>query len=129
MHVLLVVEMLADSATSFEYLSMFDGNYGYNQILIAYEDVLKMAFRCLRALGTYKWVVIPFGLKNVWLTYQRVINSIFHDYIETFMQIYINDTVIKYASGKGHLDHLRHTFERMRKCGLKMNPIKCAFCV
>lgn len=56
-------------------------------------------------------------------------NSIFHDYIEKFMQIYIDDIVIKYVLGYGHLDHLRQSFERMRNYTLKMNPLKCAFCV
>lgn len=55
---------------------------------------------------------MPFGLKNVGVTYQRVMNSIFPDYIKTFMQIYVYDIVIKSASGNGHLDHLRQSFER-----------------
>lgn len=42
-----VAEMLVDSAVDFEYLSMLDGYSGYNQIFIAEEEVLKMAFRCL----------------------------------------------------------------------------------
>lgn len=53
----------------------------------------------------------------------------FHDYIEAFMQVYIDDIVIKSASGNGHLDHLRQSFERMRRYRLKMNHLKCAFCV
>lgn len=72
---------------------------------------------------------MPFGLKNVRATYHRVMSYISHDYIETFMQIYIDDIVIKSTSGNGHLGHLRCSFERMRKYGLKMSPIKCAFCV
>lgn len=43
---MVVAEMLVDSASGFEYLSMLDGYSGYNQIYIAYEDVSKMAFRC-----------------------------------------------------------------------------------
>ena len=52
-----------------------------------------------------------------------------HDFIETFMQIYIDDIVVKSVSGKSHIDHFRQSFERTRKHGLKMNPLKCAFCV
>ena len=55
--------------------------------------------------------------------------AIFHDFIEYFMQIYIVDIVIKSSFEDGHIDHLRRSFERMRKYGLKMNPLKCAFCV
>ena len=56
-------------------------------------------------------------------------NSIFHDFIETFMQVYIDDIVVKSISGSSHLDHLLQSFERMRKYGLKINPFKCAFFV
>jgi dethiobiotin synthetase len=69
------------------------------------------------------------GLKIAGATYQRAMNSIFHDFIETFMQIYIDDIVVKYVSRKIHINHLRLSFERMRRHGLKMNPLKCAFCV
>ena len=41
----------------------------------------KTAFRCLRAIGVFEWVVIPFGLTNVGTTYQRAMNLIFHDLI------------------------------------------------
>lgn len=58
-----VAEMLVDSATGHIYLSMLNGYSRYNQIFIADEDVEKTEFRCLGALGTYEWVVIPFGLK------------------------------------------------------------------
>src|SRR3954464_8286096 len=122
-----VAEMLVDSAAGFEYLSLLDGYSGYNQIFIADEDVPKTAFRCPGALGTYEWVVMPFGLKNAGATYQRAMNSMFHDFIDKFMQVYIDDIVIKSNSENGHLDHLRQSFERMRKYGLKMNPLKCAF--
>ncbi|XP_050914866.1 uncharacterized protein LOC127129785 [Lathyrus oleraceus] len=88
-----VAEMLVDSAAGHEYLSMLDGYSGYNQIFIAEEDVSKTTFRCPGAIGTYEWIVMPFGLKNAGATYQRAMNSIFHDYIETFMQVYIYDIV------------------------------------
>lgn len=72
---------------------------------------------------------MPFGLKNVEVTYQTMTNSIFHDYMETFMQIYTDDIVIKSAPGKGHLDHLQQSFKRMRK-HTKTKPSKaCFLCV
>lgn len=39
-----MAEMLVDSAAGYEYLSMLDGYFGYNQIFIAKEDVLKITF-------------------------------------------------------------------------------------
>lgn len=92
---MLVAEMLSDSAAGHEYLSMLDGCSRYNQIFIAEEDVPKITFRCPGALGPYERVVMPFGIKNAGATYQREMNSIFHDFIDTFMQIYIDDIVVK----------------------------------
>ena len=51
----------------------------------------------------------------------------FHDFVDEFMQIYIDDIVVKSSLEDDHLEHLRLSFERMRKYGLKMNPLKCAF--
>ncbi|XP_039686971.1 uncharacterized protein [Medicago truncatula] len=122
-----VAEMLVDSAAGFDYLSMLDGYSGYNQIFIAEEDIAKTAFRCPGALGCYEWLVMPFGLKNAGVTYQRAMNLMFHDFIENFMQVYIDDIVVKSSSEERHLEHLRQSFEKMRQYGLKMNPLKCAF--
>lgn len=122
-----VAKMLVNSAVGFECLSLLDGYFGYNQIFILEEDVSKIEFRCHVALGSYEWVVIPFSLKNVGETYHMVMNSIFHDFTETFIQVYIDGIVIKSSSESNHLDHIRQSFERMGKYGLKMNPLKCYF--
>jgi len=122
-----VAKMLVDSTAGFEYLSMLDRYSGYNQIFIAEDYVSKTAFRCRGALGCYEWLVMPFGLKNDGGMYQRAMNSMFHDFIEKFMQVYIDDIVVKSSSEDDHLSHLRQSFERIRQYGLKMNPLKCAF--
>jgi hypothetical protein len=41
--------------------------------------------------------------------------------------VYIDDIVLKLAEFKDHVADLKMAFERMRKYGLKMNPLKCAF--
>ena len=119
--------MLVESAARYEYLSMLDGYSSYNQIYIAEEYVSKTAFRCTWALGCYEWILMPFELKNVGTCYQREMNSMFHDFIGKFMQVYIDDIVVKSSAEKDQLDHLQGSFERMRKYVLKMNPLKCAF--
>ncbi|GKV01311.1 hypothetical protein SLEP1_g13872 [Rubroshorea leprosula] len=70
---------------------------------------------------------MPFNLKNAESTYQRAMNAIFNDMIGKFMEIYIDDVVVKSHGEENHLVHLRKAFERMRQHGLKMNPLKCAF--
>jgi hypothetical protein len=67
------------------------------------------------------------GLKNTDATYQRAMNFIFHEYIGTLVEIYIDDVVIKSRDITKHLADLRKILECTRKHGLKMNPNKCAF--
>ncbi|GAA0172544.1 hypothetical protein LIER_26349 [Lithospermum erythrorhizon] len=45
--------------------------------------------------GLYCWRVMPFGLKNVGATYQRMVNTIFKDQIGKNMEIYVVDMLVK----------------------------------
>jgi hypothetical protein len=54
-------------------------------------------------------------------------NLIFHDLLGIIVEIYIDDIVVKSASLNSHLADWRLAFEKMRRYGLKMNPLKCAF--
>jgi hypothetical protein len=54
-------------------------------------------------------------------------NFIFHEYIGTLVEIYIDDIVIKSEDITKHLADLQKILECTRKHGLKMNPNKCAF--
>ena len=72
---------------------------------------------------------MPFDLKNAGTTYQRAMNTIFHDLIGTIIEVYIDDVVIKSKRRHTHLDDLRQTFMRIRQHNLKMNPAKYAFSV
>jgi hypothetical protein len=94
---------------------------------MAEEDIYKMTFRCPRFVGFFEWVVMTFGLKNVGATYQRAMNSIFHELLGIIVEVYIDDIVVKSAGLKCHLPNLHLAFENMRQYGLKMNPLKCAF--
>ena len=70
---------------------------------------------------------MTFGLKNAGATYQRAMNLIFHDLFGVILEVYIDDIVIKSAGLGNHLADLRLALERMRRYGLKMSPLKCAF--
>ena len=49
-----IADMLVDSASGHEILSLLDGYSRYNQIYIVEEDVSKTTFRCSGAIGTYE---------------------------------------------------------------------------
>ena len=63
-YVMPTANILIDVSSNHGILIFMDEYLGYNQIFVAKFDVHKIAFKCLRALGVYKWIVMPFGLKN-----------------------------------------------------------------
>jgi hypothetical protein len=112
-----IADLLINSASGNKVISFLDGNAGYNQIFMAKEDVSKTVFCSPGFVGFFEWVIMTFGLKNVGATYQRAMNSIFHDLLRVLMEVYIDDVVVKSVGFE----------EYVKKYGLWMNPLKCAF--
>jgi hypothetical protein len=110
-------------------ITFLDGNASYNQIVMSKEDVSKTAFRYLGFNGLFEWVVMTFGLRNAGGTYQRAMNFIFHDLLRVLLEVYINDEVVRSVGFEEHMTDLKLSLERMKKYGLQMNPLKCAFWV
>ena len=93
--------MLVDSTAGHSLLSFMDGFSGYNQILMALEDMEKTSF--ITEWGTYYYRVMPFGLKNVGATYQRAATTSFHDMMHRDIEVYVDDMIVK---SQDRVDHL-----------------------
>ncbi|CAL2271026.1 unnamed protein product [Prunus armeniaca] len=122
-----MADMLVDGAAHNQVLSFMDGNVGYNQIMVAKEDIHKTAFMCPRHISVFEYTKMPFGLRNSGATYQRVMNSVFHDMTGHSLEVYIDDVVIKSSEKGDNVSNLKKAFLRMRQHKLKMNPKKCNF--
>ncbi|CAL8151983.1 unnamed protein product [Prunus armeniaca] len=122
-----MAQMLVVGAAHNQMLYFMDGNAGYNQIMVAEEDIHKTAFMCLGHIGAFEYTVMPFGLRNAGATYQRAMNSVFHDMIGHSLEVYIDDVVIKSPYKGDHVSNLIKAFLRMRQHKLKMNLKKCVF--
>ncbi|RVW84676.1 Transposon Ty3-I Gag-Pol polyprotein [Vitis vinifera] len=119
------IDLLVDGTAGHSMLSFMDGFSGYNQILMAPEDMEKTAF--ITEWGTYCYRVMPFGLKNAGATYQRAATTLFHDMMHRDVEVYVNDMIVKSRGRADHLDALERFFERIRKFRLRLNPKKCTF--
>ncbi|CAL8086809.1 unnamed protein product [Prunus armeniaca] len=122
-----MADMLVDEATRNQMLSFMDGNARYNQIMVTEEDIHKTPFMCPGHIGAFEYTVMPFGLRNSGATYQRAMNSVFHDMIGHSLEVYTDDVVIKSPEEGDHVSNLTRAFVRMRQHKLKMNPKKCVF--
>ncbi|WKA13008.1 hypothetical protein VitviT2T_030345 [Vitis vinifera] len=117
--------MLVDSTAGYSMLSFMDGFSGYNQILMALEDMEKTSF--ITKWGTYCYRIIPFRLKNERATYQRAITTLFHDMMHRDVEVYVDDMIVKSRDRADHLAALQRFFERIRQFRLRLNPKKCIF--
>ena len=64
--------------------------------------------------ANYHYTVMPFGLKNVGATYQRMMTRMFRDKIGCTVEVYIDDMVVKSKEEQKHIDDLRDVFEVLR---------------
>ena len=70
---------------------------------------------------------MPFGLKNVGVTYQRAVTTLLHDLIHKEVEVYVDDMIVKSKDREGRIPALRKFFERIRFYKLQLNPKKCTF--
>ena len=88
-------------------------------------DTEKMTFITLH--GFYCYNVIPFSLKNVGVTYQRLVAKIFRPLLGNTMEVYIDDMLVKSKERFNHTKHLQEAFKLLQRYVMKLNPLKCAF--
>ncbi|KAL5741572.1 hypothetical protein ACOSP7_028304 [Xanthoceras sorbifolium] len=117
--------MMVDATVGHELLSFMDAFSGYNQILMHPNDQEKTAFVTKQGIFYYK--VMPFRLKNVGATYQRLVNKMFREMLGMTIEVYIDDMLVKSLEAERHLEHLRQAFDTLKKYGMKLNPTKCSF--
>ena len=70
---------------------------------------------------------MPFGLKNVVATYQRLMNKMLSHQIGRNVQIYVDDMLVKSIREDKHLNDLLETFDILWSYNMKLNPNKCSF--
>ena len=88
-------------------------------------DVEKRTFITSHDLFCYN--MMPFGLKNVGVTYARLVTKMFRPLLGKTMEVYIDDMLVKFKERPDHAEHLQEAFELIRAYGMKLNPSKRAF--
>ena len=102
-HPLPFSDMILDKVAGSERFSFLDGYAGYNQIHIRPEDQSKTTFTT--DWGTFASRRMPFGLCNAPATFQRAMMVIFQEFLQDFMEVFIDDFCV-YGSHKDHPEDL-----------------------
>ena len=102
------IDQLIDSIAGNKLLSFMDAFSGYNQIMMHPSDKDKTSF--INGQGLYCFKVMPFGLKNIAATYQRMVNKLFKEQIGRSIEVYIDDMITKSRVLEQHTGDLHQTF-------------------
>ena len=89
---------------------------------MAFEDQEKTSFITLE--GNYHYTMIPFGLKNVGATYQRMVTRMFKELISKTVEVYNDDMVVKTKERVGYAHDRVNVFDILRQHKLCLNVEK-----
>jgi hypothetical protein len=121
------IDQMLERLAGRSYYCFLDGYSGYFQVAIAPEDQEKTTFTC--PFGTFAYRRMPFGLCNAPATFQRCMVSIFSEYIESFIEVFMDDFTVHGDSFDSCLKHLTWVLERCIDTNLVLNSEKCHFMV
>nr|KYP69853.1 Transposon Ty3-I Gag-Pol polyprotein [Cajanus cajan] len=100
----LSIDRLVNGASSYAIINFLDAYFGYNQIMMYPLHEENITFITDQSNFCYR--VMPFSLKNVRATYQRLMDKVFHHQIGRNMEVYINNMVVKTTYPESHVDNL-----------------------
>jgi hypothetical protein len=86
------IEDLFDQLRGASVLSKIDLRSGYHQLRIRPSDIPKTTF--IIKYGLYEFTIMSFGLTNVLAYFMYLMNSVFMDYLDKFVVVFIDDILI-----------------------------------
>ncbi|CAN6552230.1 unnamed protein product [Malus baccata var. baccata] len=121
------IDQMLERLAGYAFYCFLDGYSGYNQIVITPEDQEKITFTC--PFGTFAYRRMPFGLCNAPTTFPRCMMSIFSDYVEKIIEVFMDDFSVFGDSFDGCLHNLSLILKRCVETNLVLNWEKCHFMV
>ncbi|KAJ8045955.1 hypothetical protein HOLleu_09080 [Holothuria leucospilota] len=102
------------------YVSKFDLLKGYWEILLTERAQKISAF--VTPDGLFQYKVMPFGMKNSPMTFQRLVNNLTSN-LEN-CEVYVDDLIVYSNSWDEHVQHVKALFDKLAKANLTVNLVK-----
>ncbi|CAN6544105.1 unnamed protein product [Malus baccata var. baccata] len=113
------IDQMLERLAGHSFYCFLDGYSGYNQIVIAPDDQEKTSFTC--PFGTFAYRRMPFGLCNAPATFQRCMVSIFSEFVEKIIEVFMDDFSVFGDSFDACLNNLTLILQRCIETNLVLN--------
>jgi hypothetical protein len=117
------IEDLFDQLRGANVFSKIDLRSGYHQLRIRPSDIPKTTF--ITKYGLYEFSVMSLSLTNAPAFFMNLMNSVFMDYLDKFVVVFIDDILIYSQSEEEHVNHLKMVLQRLREHQLYAKLSKC----
>jgi hypothetical protein len=122
---LLRIDDMFDQMKGATVFSKIDLRSGYHQLQIKEDDIPKTAFK-MRFVH-YKFILLPFRLTNAPGVFMSLMNGVFHEYLDKFIQVFIDDILIYSRMMEEHDDNFHLVLQCLREHKLYGKLSKCSF--
>jgi len=103
-----------------------DLRWRFNNMRIKEEDKWKRAFTT--HVGFFKPIVMFFGMTNLLVTFQAIMNEILRDLInEEKVTVFVNDVLVGMKTKEGHNEIVEEILRRLEENDLYIKPEKCVW--
>ena len=119
------IDDLFDQLRGARFYSKIDLRIGYHQLRVREVDIPKTTFRT--RYGHFEFTVMPFGLTNAPAAFMNLMHRVFQPYLDQFVMVFVDDTLIYSKSKREHEDHLRIVLQLLRDRQLYAKFSKCQF--
>jgi hypothetical protein len=116
---------LFDQLKGASVFSKVDLVLGYHQLKVREEDVPKTTIQT--RYDHYEFLVMPFRLTNAPSVFMDLMNQVFHEYLDSFVVVFIDDILVYSANHVEHAEYLRTVMEKLREKKLFAKLKKCEF--
>ena len=93
--------------------SKIDLRSRYHQLRIKEDDVPKTTFKT--RFGHYEFTILPFGRTNFTGVFMSLMNRVFREYLDKFIQVFIDDILIYSRMMEEHDENLHLVLQCLRE--------------
>nr|GEX45654.1 putative reverse transcriptase domain-containing protein [Tanacetum cinerariifolium] len=119
------IDDLFDQLQGEKFFSKIDWRSRYHQLQVKEQDIPKTAFRT--RYGHYEFLVMSFGVTYPPVVLMDLMNCIFHEYLDKFVIVFIDEILVYSKTNEEHEEHLRIVLGTLRQKKLYAKFLKCEF--